>query len=160
MKKTNLLFTEDELNNHFSFSPRLNFDINHFFRLLSIFAIVFIFSTDSYAQQKSANLVQFEADLVVVNEKIAKIDDQITTINARIWGIPAENVDPSILLKLNDLQLMKDQYTREKISIEAALNDNQSDTQIDNSLDIPTSTNSILPNENQDQFLEDSNGLK
>ena len=95
--------------------------------------------------KKTANIQQAEAQLIVVNEKIAEIDAKITAINARIAGIPPENVDPSVFVRLNDLQVTKDQYIREKISIEAVLESDQDTIQ---------SNFDTLPDNDQDQIVE------
>lgn len=112
---------------------------------LSILLFSLVFAGTAFAQQKSSLVQQAESQLVVVNEKIAEIDAKITAINARIAGIPSENVDPSVFVRLNDLQVTKDQYLREKISIEAVLESDQDTIQ---------SNFDTLPYNDQDQIIE------
>lgn len=88
------------------------------FVLIAFFSII---CTNSFAQ-KVVNHQALQEDLTAVNEKIQKIDQTIEAINSRIAGIAPENLDPSIQVRLNDLQISRDQYIREKTSIEAALN--------------------------------------
>jgi hypothetical protein len=132
---------------------------NSIFVLFSILLISFFFSSTAFAQLKSNAVEQAEAQLIVVNEKIAEIDAKISAINTRIAGIPVENVDPSVYVRLNDLQLTKEQYTREKISIEAVLETNQNDGSSDGLEEFPSSNNP-LPKNNQDQRLEYTNRIE
>ena len=118
---------------------------NSIFVMFSVLLISFVFTNTAFAQQKSNAVEQAEAQLIVVNQKIAEIDTKITAINTRIAGIPVENVDPSVFVRLNDLQLTKEQYIREKISIEAVLN----------AVDDGVQTDSYaLPADNQDYIIE------
>ena len=118
---------------------------NSIFVMFSVLLISFVFTNTAFAQQKSNAVEQAEAQLIVVNQKIAEIDAKITAINTRIAGIPVENVDPSVFVRLNDLQLTKEQYIREKISIEAVLN----------AVDDGVQTDSYaLPADNQDYIIE------
>lgn len=118
---------------------------NSIFVMFSVLLISFVFTNTAFAQQKSNAVEQAEAQLIVVNQKIAEIDTKITAINTRIAGVPVENVHPSIIVKLNDLQLTKEQYVREKISIEAVLNAVDDGVQTDSD---------ALPADNQDCIIE------
>lgn len=87
--------------------------------LIALFSISY---TNSFAQQKVVDQQEMQQKLTEVNENIQTIDQAIATVNARIVGIPPENLDPSVQVRLDDLQIRKDQYIREKVSIEALLN--------------------------------------
>lgn len=89
--------------------------------LIAFFSII---CTSGFAQ-KVVDQQALQEKLTAVNEKIQQIDQNTATINARIAGIPSENVDPAVQVRLNDLQILKDQYIREKVSIEAALSSAQ-----------------------------------
>lgn len=89
--------------------------------LIAFFSILY---TSGFAQ-KVVDHQELEQKLTVVNDKIQKIDDATATINARIAGIPPENLDPAVQVRLNDLQIQRDQHIRERMSIEAALNSAQ-----------------------------------
>lgn len=141
MKRLNCLVFQQELNSSPLIKSHRNFAVNSFFHVLGILVVAITFSTSAQAQQKPAMVQQAEADLIIVNEKIAQLDNKINAINARIVGIAPETLDPAIQLKLNDLHITRDQYVREKISIEAVLNDNQTDSQSD--LELPISDSSF-----------------
>lgn len=116
--------------------------------LLFIFSISF---NGLYAQQKEVNQQVLEQRLVEIDDLVQKIDETTTRINVRIAGVPTENVDPSVLVQLNDLQIQKDQFIREKISIEFSLGITSSEPiQL---IEIPESTFLQLPQQNQDQIL-------
>jgi hypothetical protein len=131
MKRTTTILLQNDVSSTYVSKKRRHVNSNPLIGLLSVLLISFFFSSSAHAQQKSANVQQAEAQLIVVNEKIAEIDAKITAINSRIAGIPAENVDPSVFVRLNDLQITKDQYLREKISIEAVLENDQDTMQSD-----------------------------
>ena len=150
---------QDDSSSTIRSNKRLISSSNPIFVLFSVLLLSFVFSANAHAQQKSAVVQKAEADLIVVNEKIAEIDAKITAINTRIAGVPVENVDPAIILRLNDLQLIKEQYVREKISIEAVLNSNQNDDSSD-SLDVFTTSNHSLPKNDFDQRLEHTNRIE
>lgn len=116
--------------------------------LLFIFSISF---NSVFAQQKVVNQQDLQQRLTEVNDIIQNIDASTATINSRIAGIAPENVDPAVFVRLNDLQLQKDQYTREKTSIEFSLGiTSNAPVQL---IEIPESTFIQLPQLNQDQIL-------
>ncbi len=120
---------------------------------LMLIALFLINYTIGFAQQKVVNQQEVQQKLTEVNEKIQEIDLAIVTINTRITGILPENLDPSVQVRLNDLQILKDQYTREKISIEAMLNTSQDFRFPSQINEISISTFFSLPNQNQDKSL-------
>ena len=119
--------------------------------LITLFSIYF---TSCFAQQKTVNQQELQQKLTEVNDKIQVIDETIAIINARIVGVPPENIDPSVQVRLNDLQIRKDQYTREKISIEALLNTSQNSNVPENW--IWKSRFLSIPNQNQTILLANS----
>ena len=92
---------------------------------LILIALFLINYSSGFAQQKVINQQEWQQKLTEVNENIQRIEQAIITINTRIVGILPENIDPSVQVRLNDLQILKEQYAREKISIEAVLNTSQ-----------------------------------
>ncbi len=125
MKRLTVVLVHFEIQFNTILKRKLNAFSNSIVLSLSILILAVVFSSTALAQQKSSVVQQAEEQLVVVNTKIAEIDARMNAINNRIAGISPENVDPSVLVRLNDLQLTKDQYTREKISIEAVLDNDQ-----------------------------------
>lgn len=119
------------------------------FLVISLFSFNFF---SGFAQQKSLDLQEWEQKLVVVNENIQRLDATILAINNRISSIPASNIDPSIQTRLSDLTIEKDQYVREKISIQALLISQNTDSNYQIQ-EIPMSTFSSLPQVNQEQIL-------
>lgn len=116
--------------------------------------LLFFFSislNSVFAQQKTVNQQEMELRLAEVNGIILNIDESTAMINLRIAGVPPETVDPTIFVRLNDLQIQKDQYTREKTSIEFSLGiTSNTPVQL---IEIPESTFLQLPQQNQDQIL-------
>lgn len=92
-----------------------------FFKTLLLLGISLTFSS-AFAQQKTINTAEMQQKLTEVNEKLQVVEEKIAQINYRLTGIPPENVDPQIQQRLNDLEIKKNQYSREKTSIEAVLN--------------------------------------
>ncbi len=120
---------------------------------LMLIALFLINYTVGFAQQKVVNQQEMQQKLTEVNGKIQEIDLAIVTINTRIAGILPENLAPSVQVQLNDLQILKDQYTREKISIEAKLNTSQDFRFPSQADEISKPTFFLLPNQNQDKSL-------
>ena len=87
--------------------------------LIALFSINY---ANVFAQQKVVNQQELQQQLIEVNGDIQTINQTIAAVNARIAGIPPESLDPSIQVRLNDLQIQKNQYARRKVSIEALLN--------------------------------------
>lgn len=116
---------------------------------LILMAFFLINYSSGFAQQKVINQQEWQQKLITVNSKIQKIDQDIATINARIIGVPPENIEPSIQILLDDLQIQKDQYTREKISIEAVLNTSQNSIAPNRVEEIAESTFLSIPRQSQ-----------
>ncbi|PHR18833.1 MAG: hypothetical protein COA38_19950 [Fluviicola sp.] len=118
-----------------------------------LIALMLINYSSGFAQQKVINQQEWQQKLIEVNENIQEIDQSIAIINARIAGVPSENIDPSVQVRLNDLQIRKEQYTREKISIEAVLNTSENSLAPSQESKIAKSTFLSLPRQNQDLCL-------
>lgn len=124
--------------------------------LKSILIALIINYSSGFAQQKVINQQEWQQKLIEVNENIQEIDQSIAIINSRIAGVPPENIDPSIQVRLNDLQIQKEQYTREKISIEAVLNTSENSIVPSSEYEIAKSTFLSLPRQNLDLCLAHS----
>ena len=118
-----------------------------------LIALMLINYSSGFAQQKVINQQEWQQKLIEVNESIQEIDQSIAIINSRIAGVPSENIDPSVQVRLNDLQIRKEQYTREKISIEAVLNTSENSLVPSQEYEIAKSTFLSLPEQNQDFCL-------
>ncbi len=119
-----------------------------------MFVLLLITGASSvFAQDKVVSQQEWQLKLDAVNENIDGIDQLTTAINQRIEGIPPENIDPTVTVRLNDLQIQRDQYAREKISIQAMIHSVQNFSAPVEITEIPESTFLSLPLQNQEQIL-------
>lgn len=88
--------------------------------LLLLLGIVLNFS--SVFAQKTLNAAELQQDLTEVNAKLQEVEEKIEIINSRLESAGASSISPELQQKLSDLEAKKNQYQREKTSIEAALN--------------------------------------
>lgn len=94
--------------------------MNSFLKTLLLLGIVLNFS--SVFGQKTLNAAELQQDLTEVNTKLQEVEEKIEIINSRLESAGASNISPELQQKLSDLEAKKNQYQREKTSIEAALN--------------------------------------
>ena len=111
-------------------------------KTLLLLGIILTFSS-AFAQQKTINKAELQQKLTEVNAKLQEVEEKLEHVHYRIQGVPIENVAPEIQQRLSDLEIKKNQFSREKVSIEAALNAAQSQSNPNDSPE-PTQDNSLM----------------
>lgn len=126
------------------------FGMKSFLKTLLLLGI--ILNVSSAFAQKTLNPAELQQDLNEVTTKLQEVEEKIAHINFRLAEASASNISPELQQKLNDLDIKKNQYQREKISIEAALNSIQSTNGTNDS-----SQSQEMLDDHPDQFFDQNN---